>query len=172
MVGGRMTSSTGGSWQYPKLPSTSQWKACLQLLPALHNFPPPFLLQAECFFIWTLQKVSAKIAQRFRKQPATETYQRKQKASRQLQPCFVFTSCLQGSTPAPSSVTADKRRWEMRYYHQCRQAGGALSLTPHLLSLKSPSEGCKCTQPGLKQLLEVQNRQICWWDTTHQLISL
>lgn len=67
-----MTSSTGGSWQYPKLPSTSQWKACLQLLPALHNFPPPFLLQAECFFIWTLQKVSAKIAQRFRKQPATK----------------------------------------------------------------------------------------------------
>lgn len=61
MVEGRMTCSTGGSWQYPKLPSTSQWKACLQLLPTLHNFPHPFLLQAECFFIWTSRKVSARL---------------------------------------------------------------------------------------------------------------
>lgn len=130
MVEGRMTCSTGGSWQYPKLPSTSQWKACLQLLPTLHNSPHPFLLQAECFFIWTLQKVSARLLS------ASENSrpQKQTNKNKRLLDNFSSALCAQAVYKAvhlPQAVTADKWRWEMCYYHQCRQAGGELSLTPH-----------------------------------------
>lgn len=162
-------------WGELAVPQTAQHIPVESLFTASSNiapFPTPFSAPGWMLFYLDLAESLSQIVQCFWKQPTTETNQQKQKASRQLQLCFVCTSCLQGRTPAPSSVTADKWRWEVCHYHQCRRAGGALSLAPHWLSLNSPSEGPKCIQPCLKQLLEVHNGQICYYSPVDFIVVI